>query len=165
MEIKDGGTTKWIASPQFEVKKGDMVETSFGMLMSDFESRSLKRTFKEIYFVTKAKVLTPAPASKPKDKFYTVSEILDNKTALTGKQVTFKARVTKYTPSIMQKNWLHVTDADGQKKNDLVVTTNDTTQNGDVVIIDGKLTVNKDLGSGYFFPVIIEDAKLTPVKD
>jgi len=175
MEIKDGNVTKWIACPTLEVKKGDIVETSFGMLMPDFESKTLNRTFKEIYFVTRAKVLTSAtneapkqvkPANKPKGKYYTVSEVLENKDSLAGKTVIFNAKVKKYTPSIMQKNWLHVTDVVETKRAvDLVVTTTDETKAGEIVKIEGVLTVNKNLGSGYFFPVIIEDAKISTVKD
>lgn len=175
MEIKDGNVTKWIASPTIDVKKGDIVETSYGMLMPDFESPTLKRTFKEIYFVTRASVVSSAPkdepkksksATKPKGKFYTVSEVIENKDALAGKAVVFKAKVTKYTPSIMQKNWLHVTnETETKEKIDLVVTTNDETKAGEVVKIEGLLTVNKNLGSGYFFPIIIEDAKVSTIKD
>ncbi|GAB4433078.1 MAG: hypothetical protein OHK0040_03410 [bacterium] len=177
MEIKDGNVTKWIACPTLEVKKGDTVETSFGMLMPDFESKSLKRTFKEIYFVTWARVVSPAQdyskkqksatsLQKPKGKYYTVSEIIENKDSLTDKTVLFKAKVTKYTPSIMGKNWLHVTDQTESNNNvDLVVTTSDTTTAGEIVKVEGKLTTNKNIGSGYFFPIIVEDAKVSPLKE
>lgn len=175
MEIKDGNTTKWIASPSLDVKKGDVVETSFGMLMPDFESKSLNRTFKEIYFVTVAKVVSSAKeepkqtktgtaAQKPVGKQYTAKEVIENKDAFADKIVIFNAKVTKYTPSIMGKNWLHVTDIKDSKI-DLVVTTNDKTAPGEVVKIEGKLTINKNLGSGYFFPIIIEEATVTAIKE
>jgi hypothetical protein len=32
---------------------------------------------------------------------------------------------------------------------------------GDTVLIKGKVVINKDLGSGYKYEVIIEDAKVT----
>jgi hypothetical protein len=61
----------------------------------------------------------------------------------------------------MGKNWLHIKDGTGAEgKNDLVVTTNDTAKIGEVVMVTGKLQFDKDLGSGYFFPVIVEDAKV-----
>lgn len=169
MEIQDGNQKKWIACPQFDVAKGDIVETSYGMLMDNFESRTLKRTFKEIYFVTKARVVSSPkkeqktqPASKPKGKIYTLKEIVSNKEALADKVVAVKAKVTKFTPSIMRTNWLHVTEAtESSEKIDLVVTSQDEAAAGDIVIIEGKITVNKDLGSGYFFPIMIEEAKIT----
>jgi len=40
------------------------------------------------------------------------------------------------------------------------VTTNGTTSVGDVVIAEGKLELDKDYGSGYFYPVILEDATI-----
>lgn len=169
MEIQDGNQTKWIACPQFDVAKGDIVETSYGMLMEDFESRTLKRTFKEIYFVTRAKVVSSSkketktqPSSKPKGKIYTVKEILSNKEAFADKVVAVKAKVTKFTPSIMRTNWLHVTEAvESSEKIDLVITSQDEAAIGDIIVIEGKVTINKDLGSGYFFPIMIEEAKIT----
>jgi len=41
----------WLAGPKDDVKVGDKVSVASGMLMKDFVSKSLNRTFKEIYFV------------------------------------------------------------------------------------------------------------------
>lgn len=174
MEIKDNNETKWIACPTLDVKKGDVVETSYGMLMPDFESKTLKRTFKEIYFVTKASVVSSgkeqpkSKSEKPKGdgKAYSISEIVEKKDTLAGKIVIFEAKVVKYTPSIMGVNWLHVTEpVSSNNKIDLVVTTNDVTKVGSIIKIEGVLTVNKNLGSGYFFPIIVENAKISTLKD
>ncbi len=58
----------------------------------------------------------------------------------------------------MSKNWIHITDLDNQKA-DLVVTTNENVNVGDIVTMSGTVEINKDFGAGYFFKVIIEDAK------
>jgi hypothetical protein len=31
---------------------------------------------------------------------------------------------------------------------------------GDVIIAEGKLATDKDFGAGYFYPVLVEDAKI-----
>ena len=64
----------------------------------------------------------------------------------------------------MGKNWVHVRDGSGSakdKNNDLTVTTKEKVAVGDVLIVRGTLQADKDLGAGYEFPVIVEDAKFT----
>jgi len=48
--------------------------------------------------------------------------------------------------------------------NDLTVTTDAEVQIGDTVLVTGALTLNKDLGSGYKFDVIIEKAQVAVEK-
>lgn len=45
------GSSVWAAGPQSEIKVGDKVHIPEGMLMSNFESKTLGRTFEQIYFV------------------------------------------------------------------------------------------------------------------
>jgi hypothetical protein len=63
----------------------------------------------------------------------------------------------------MGKNWLHVRDGSGSKAakdNDLTVTTDVVAKVGDVVTVTGTVSVDKDFGAGYAYPVIVENAKL-----
>ncbi len=54
----------------------------------------------------------------------TVGEIFADKDQLAGKQVVVRAKVVKYNPQIMGKNWLHMEDGTGKAgSNDLTVTT------------------------------------------
>lgn len=48
---KDGKKT-WVAVPQMKVAKGQNISLSPGIEMKDFESKTLKRKFKKIYFST-----------------------------------------------------------------------------------------------------------------
>ena len=43
-----------------------------------------------------------------------------------------------------------------------MVTTREATETGSVVDVEGVLSFDFDLGSGYRYPVIIKDAKLSP---
>ena len=91
----------------------------------------------------------------------TVEECFKNKSKLNGKSVSLRAKVVKYSGGILKRNWLHVQDGSGAKgQNDLVVTTSDIAKVNDIVIVTGTLHYDKDIGSGYFFPAIIEDAKI-----
>ena len=51
VEVSQGNKTQWIAAATSKVKKGDMVRFDDGMVMKDFYSKTLKRTFPSIVFV------------------------------------------------------------------------------------------------------------------
>jgi hypothetical protein len=51
VQIKEADKTYWAAGPQAQVKKGDTVEVTEQMWMTDFASSSLNRTFDKIMFV------------------------------------------------------------------------------------------------------------------
>ena len=62
----------------------------------------------------------------------------------------------------MGKNWIHLQDGTGDEgTNDLTVTTDVMAKVGDTVTVSGKLTLDKDFGAGYFYDVVMEDAKVT----
>jgi hypothetical protein len=44
------------------------------------------------------------------------------------------------------------------------VTSKDTANVGDKVSVTGVVVVNRDFGAGYSYPLLIEDAKITPKK-
>jgi hypothetical protein len=93
----------------------------------------------------------------------TVAEILKGKGDLKDKPVVVRGKIVKYTPGVMGKNWMHLQDGSGSAKdgtNDIVVTTLDEAKRGDVVLVKGVVRVDRDLGSGYFYKVLVEDAKL-----
>jgi hypothetical protein len=51
VEVEGEGNTFWLAGPETEITEGAQVEWKGPMLMSDFHSPSLDRTFSEILFV------------------------------------------------------------------------------------------------------------------
>lgn len=94
---------------------------------------------------------------------YTVGEIYTKASELSGKKVKINAKVVKFNPNIMGRNWVHVQDGTGnpmQNSHDLVITTGDTVALGEVVTFEGVLTANKDFGAGYSYAVIVEEAKV-----
>ncbi len=163
VRINEHNKDIWIAIPKLDVKTGDTIETSAGIIMKDFNSPTLKRTFSEIIFATKASVLETKEQSKTTTQTkvpgtFNVSKIIKNASDLKGNTITFNGKVTKVTPKIMGKNWIHFSDVNAN--NDLVVTTQEEIKVGEIVTMEGKVETNKDLGAGYFFDVIIEDARI-----
>ena len=52
LEVKFESGNLWVAAPVADVKVGDQVEWSGGSLMKNFSSKTLERTFDEIYFAS-----------------------------------------------------------------------------------------------------------------
>jgi hypothetical protein len=91
----------------------------------------------------------------------TVQEVYQEKDKLKGKGVTLRGKVVKYNEAILGTNWLHLRDGTGKEPaNDLTVTTQTKAKVGDTVLVEGNVSLDKDLGSGYRYDVILEDAKV-----
>ena len=182
-EVDTGKNKVWAAGPVTPLKTGDMISFSKGMPMKNFHSKSMKRDFPVIYFVNSFKTtnmdsknkiteralphshLKQKQAAKPVKGINkvkggnTIAEINMGKQKLKGKTVRVRGKVTKFTPNVMGKNWLHIRDS--STLDDLTATSDSTVAIDDVVILEGKLELDKDYGYGYVYPVILEDAKIT----
>ena len=97
----------------------------------------------------------------------TVAAVYKDKAALTGKTISASGKVVKVNNGIMGRNFVHVQDGTGDAKagtNNLVVTSKQTAAIGDKVTISGVVVVNRDFGSGYSYPLLIEEATVTVKK-
>jgi GW (Gly-Tryp) dipeptide domain len=91
----------------------------------------------------------------------TIAQLYAGKKSFEGKTVKIKGQVVKYTPMVMGKNWIHIQDGtENGGKFDLTVTSTSEVKVGDVVTLEGKISIDKDLGYGYFFEVLMEEAVL-----
>jgi hypothetical protein len=90
----------------------------------------------------------------------TIAELFANRKSYAGKKVKIRGEVVKFSPGIMNRNWVHVQDGtkDGNDY-DLVVTTQDTVAVGGIKSFEGMISLNVDLGSGYTYDVIMEEAR------
>ena len=190
VQVDTGSEKIWAAAPEFQVKVGDEVTVPKGMPMKNYHSKTLDRTFDVVYFAGNIVVagteqatsqLTEEHAGSPQKNISaspsanvdfseikkpgggkTIAEIYDEKGDLAGKEVMVRAKVVKFSPNIMGKNWIHLQDGTGIKgTDDLTVTTAINVKVGDTVLVSGVVVINKDFGYGYKYDVIIEDAKVT----
>lgn len=93
----------------------------------------------------------------------TVAEIVAKGNELKNKPVAVRGKVVKYTPDVMGKNWVHLRDGSGTASdgtNDVLVTTKDETRIGDVVLARGTVRTDVNLGAGYSYKVLVEEATL-----
>ncbi len=180
--LLDTGSEKiWVAATQTLVKVGQRVSVPPGMAMRNFASKTLNRSFDQIYFVggiypegvvqtaggsaqgtgsagMTASADTPVERVPKAEGGYTVAEILAADATLDGQPLKVRGRVVKFTPNIMGVNWMHIQDGSG---GDLTVTTHGSLAKGDLVLVEGLLSRNRDFGAGYSYPVMIEKAQVT----
>ncbi len=92
-----------------------------------------------------------------------ISELWSQKEHLAGATISVRGVVVKYNASVMGKNWIHLQDGTGDAAkgtNDLTVTSQDASVVGDTVTVTGTLRTNQDLGAGYTYAVLLENAKV-----
>lgn len=175
----------WVAVPTVSFAVGTQVNISNPMPMENFESKTLGRTFPLVMFGGGAHVLGEqgqpvAAAHQPAapgavadlevDKATgadarTVAEIYAQRLALKGQPVSIRGKVVKVTSGVLDRNWLHLRDgsgSEGTRDFDLIVTTTANVQVDAVVTAQGAVSVDKDLGGGYAYQVLIEDATIVP---
>ncbi|CAA6817549.1 MAG: Unknown protein [uncultured Sulfurovum sp.] len=188
LKIDEEGKSIWIAIANTPVQIGDKIGYDKETMMTNFQSKTLNQTFKEIYFVSD--VYVPKKPSAPQSmkemlglnstkpfvapktqavtkpftqkSSYTIEEIHMWRKELANQMVAVEATVTKVSHAIMKLDWVHLDDGTGQADiftNDLIFTASSTNiKSGDKVIAKGRVIVDKDFGYGYFYKVLIEDA-------
>ena len=141
LRLKTAQGETWAAVPTTKVRKGAKVTVENAMVMNNFESKSLKKTFDKVVFGTlgtgkpgapqtaqaapaagaaphgaPAKAVEAPDAKVPKAtgaNAYTVAEIMSKSAALKDKPVVVRGKVVKYNSGIMGKNWVHLRDGSG----------------------------------------------------
>jgi len=90
-----------------------------------------------------------------------IEELIKNKEKYKNQTVRLKGEVTKYNPDIMNINWIHIKDGTSfNGKSDVTATSNTEVKLGDTISIEGKVTLDKNFGSGYVYPILIENATI-----
>ncbi|GAB1419120.1 hypothetical protein MASR2M12_18850 [Bacteroidales bacterium] len=187
IHANEKGRQYWIAVTSTPAEKGKTYYFSQWMEMTDFHSKELDRDFDQILFVgdlatfpvpAKSAITTqpvPQQAKTPNTKQdvhieaveggVRLQELFGDPDKFSGKKVKITGQVTKFNSGIMGKNWVHIQDGTSLGEFfDLTITTDEMLSVGDVAVFEGIITLNKDLGSGYFFSVLMEDARVSSQK-
>jgi hypothetical protein len=184
----DEGQELWAAGPQTKVAVGNVVYVETTMPMPDFESASLGRKFDVVYFCGSLPVVPSEGELRPlameqahgqvaatpatdvdltgiakAEGGYTVAELYEKAATLKGQTAALRGRIVKFTPQVMNMNWVHVRDGSGDgATGDLTVTTQSTAAVGDLVIVRGTVVTGQDFGAGYSYAVLLKDATIEP---
>lgn len=180
--VSEGRKEQWLAIPEMDVSIGTTYYYQGGLNMPNFKSRELDRVFESVIFLEQISLEPPvSPESVSLSEAHTatisiekldisvevaedgisIADLVSDKKSYDGKTVRIRGQVTKYNADIMGKNWIHLqdgTDYDG--KFDLTITSDIAVETGDVLTFEGKIALDKDFGFGYFYEIIMEEAKI-----
>jgi hypothetical protein len=162
LRVKEDSKENWLAAPKMTPVIGAVYYYLGEMEMKNFESKELSRTFDSVTFVEDLVFEEIYKEGKyPVKGGTTIANLYINKNDYDGKLVKVRGKVTKYNDNIMGKNWIHLNDGTNSLGNrDFVITSKMETKVGDVITVEGKLSIHVDLGSGYRYEVMIEEAKV-----
>jgi len=181
-EVETAAGMVWVAATSVSVQVGDSVSFTTGMPMQKFYSSSLEREFEEIYFVDRFEssdgvtsipreasaahgraggqaTVTPVHGIRKAEDGYTIAEIFAQADALRGETIRVRGQVVKFTPGVLNANWIRIQD--GSNAEELVITTDGNVAVNDILLIEGELEFGKNLGQGYVIAAIIENAKIS----
>ena len=180
LQVKGKGPAYWIAVSSTEIEVGESITYQGGMLMEDFYSKELDRTFDKVIFLDGLEG-SEAPAQMgmmpgtsrgsevktdrleisldTEEGAVSIAELYADPGAYEGKTIRVKGEVAKFNANIMERNWIHIQDGtDFEGKYDLTVTSQEMVEVGQVVTLEGILALNRDFGYGYSYEVLLENA-------
>lgn len=188
LRVSENNADIWMAVNSQEAAPGEVYyyDAANALEMKDFNSKELKKTFPSIFFVqnlSKEPIAAPATGGMGQQKLpnkpvknaavkkdgvsvapaqdgLTIDKLYADRSNYAGKKIKMKGQVVKINEGVMGKNWIHIQDGTGTDNFDLTVTTLDGMKMDDVVTFEGTISLKKDFGYGYFYDVIMEDAKL-----
>ncbi len=182
LNVDENGQNYWMAVASIPVIVGDTYYYDGGMVMKDFESKQLNKTFDEIVFANTIRTTEIVEAAttvaenphaaapvvvendlkieKPKNGT-SLAELFSEKKSFSTKSVIVKGKVVKVNNGIMDRNWVHIVDGTQiENKSELTITTVEKVNVGDIVTFKGVVVLDKDFGQGYFYDILLEEAKV-----
>ncbi|MBK5193008.1 MAG: hypothetical protein JJE07_07315 [Flavobacteriaceae bacterium] len=180
LNVEENGNKYWMAIPNTEVKVGDTYYYNGGMLMENFESKQLEKTFDKIIFADNIRTTEKAPVQKQvnphtnsdttavveikiekAENGISLEELFTNKKSLSGKSIIVRGKVVKLNNAILDRNWVHIVDGTQfENKKSLTVTTKEMVKIGDTVTFKGIIVLEKDFGQGYIYDILLEEGEL-----
>jgi hypothetical protein len=177
--VKEKGPEYWIAVPTMDAHVGDKYRYKDGLLMEDFYSTEMDKTFDKIVFLnellsnstTSAEIMkevTPGSmvAIEKSDVdiertkgIVSIAELFKKPEKYEGKIIQLKGEVIKFNGAIMNRNWIHIQDGtEYEGKFDLTLTSQQSFLVGSTIVVEGLVKLNQDFGYGYTYEILIEEA-------
>ena len=180
LNVEENANKYWMAIPNTEVKVGNTYYYNGGMLMENFESKQLEKTFDKIIFAdnirTTEKVLIKKQENphtnsdttavieikiEKAENGISLEEVFTNKKSLSGKSIIVRGKVVKLNNDILDRNWVHIVDGTQfENKKSLTVNTKELVKIGDTVTFKGTIVLEKDFGQGYVYDTLLEEGEL-----
>src|SRR6478609_4960911 len=106
-----------------------------------------------------AVVVTPARGSNA----HAIAQLSAQRAQLAGQRVRVRGQVTKVTAGVQGHTFFHLRDGNPNDPGpvpDLVVTSESTPERGQVATFEGTLRADADVGIGFKYPILLENAVL-----
>lgn len=167
LAVRQGAVQTWVEVPDVGAKVGDYVLLGRGQARLDVEIPELGRRAPEVVDIPYVQVVDEETARRvvssgaPKDAvaLSTVYAELDQRA---DKEIVIYGTVVKAT-SAVGSYWVHVQDGTGEWEagtNDLTIQTQQPVIRGQRVAFRGVLRKDVELGFGYHFDALVEEASL-----
>ena len=178
LQVNEKGERSWLVARAEGIVAGDHIDFHNGLRKTGYYNAGLNRTFEEVFLVSSLTLAhrasdaaqahgasaAPAPAAATASSApqvagaLSVADFLAQAKELGGSTARVRGTVTKVNANIMNTHWIHLsTSADSG--DDLVVTTQTLVPVGHEVVFEGQVVLDKNLGAGYSFAVLLENAQ------
>lgn len=88
-----------------------------------------------------------------------IAELYDRRAELVGQKVSVRGKVVKLSRNVLGRTWLTLADGTGAAPDNILrVTTSEEAQPGETVTATGTVKTDIDLGSGYKYKLLLEEA-------
>lgn len=177
IKVSENNEEFWIAIPKSDIEIGKTYFYSSGMKMVNFNSKELNKVFEEVWFIDalynkepgkfksekaqKSIALDPVEIIEQPKNGTSIENLLKNSEQFLNKDVVIKGKVVKVNRNILDRNWVHIMDGTTfNSKKEITITTLDSAIVGDIVTFTGQVSLNKDFGYGYVYPILLENGEL-----
>ncbi len=183
--VQEGEQFYWIATQKQDLEIGKPYLYNESLLKTQFESKEFDRIFDTLFLVTtlvpkdhgiiegtfhgsqksnvKMAVIKEAIAKQDSAAIFMgvvrIADLVNDPGKYEGNEVVISGECFKVNANILDRNWLHMKD--GSKDDyDLVITSEEQVPKGKKISVRGIVRVNADFGSGYSYPILIENGRL-----
>jgi hypothetical protein len=184
--VKEGEEFYWIATQKQDLEIGKPYLYNESLLKTQFESKEYDRVFDTLFLITSLvpkdhgiiegtfhgshnsnkKIVAIKESIAKQDSaaifmgVVRIADLVNEPGKYEGNEVVISGECVKVNANILDRNWLHMKD--GSKDDyDLIVTSEEIVQKGAKISIRGIVRLNADFGSGYSYPILIENGQLT----
>lgn len=172
LNVQEADSTFWISTQEAWVKPGAVITFVEDIWMKDFRSEVLDKTFDRILFVNDFSIKDAGKLDESKQVVsdlnpekaldagtITISELYGHRQEYAGKKVSIAGDVIKVSENILDNNWVHISDGSDEENSRIIfVSPDQTAMIGDRVVATGIVVLDKDLGFGYFYDILVENS-------
>ncbi len=183
--VQDGEKLYWIATQKQELEIGTPYLYNEALLKTEFESKEIDRIFDTLLLVTSLvpkdhgiiegtfhgskksnekiaslrKVITKQDTAATFMGVVRIADLVNDPGKYEGNEVVISGECFKVNANILDRNWLHMKD--GSKDDyDLVITSDEQVQKNTNISVRGIVRTNVDFGSGYSYPILLENGRV-----